>query len=293
MLDYKLLEALAAVVNEGGFDKAAKKLHITQSAVSQRVKLMEEQAGQILVSRVLPPKATAKGKQFLKHYNKVKRLEDDLLTALEVKDTRGFQVISIGLNADSLATWFVPAICELLKTEKVTLDLKVDDQDETHKMLRDGDVAGCISSESSPVQGCSVEYIGTMNYRLAATGAFTKRYFKSGIDEASIKKAPAVIFNRKDDIHHQFLKLFFKRDINDFPIQYVPSSQEFVDFIAQGLGYGMIPDLQGKKIIQCGELKDLVPECHIKVNLYWHRWNLKSRLLDAFSKEIVKKSVIC
>jgi LysR family transcriptional regulator (chromosome initiation inhibitor) len=40
MQDYKLLKALDAVLRDQSFDKAAKRLHITQSAISQRIKLL-------------------------------------------------------------------------------------------------------------------------------------------------------------------------------------------------------------------------------------------------------------
>ena len=293
MFDYKLLEALACVVHEQGFDKASRKLHITQSAVSQRIKLLEDQVGQVLVTRMIPPQATRDGKRLLKHYMQVKSLETDLERTMETKEGKSFQVFPIGINADSLATWFFPAIGRFLKDHKVLLDLKVDDQDETHKMLRNGEVSGCISSEKSSVQGCRVTAIGTMNYRLAATKNFIKQYFPQGFDEQSVKTAPAVIFNRKDDLHDMFFKKAFKKSFKNSPVNYVPSSEKFVRMIMDGLAYGMIPDLQGLEHIRSGLLVDILPSCHIGVKLYWHRWSLKSKLLDDFSRSIVKNGVIC
>ncbi len=293
MFDYKLLEALAGVIHEKGFDKASQKLHITQSAVSQRIKLLEDQAGQVLVTRTIPPRATQDGKRLLKHYLQVKSLEAELKTSMASNADKDFQVFPVGINADSLATWFLPAIQPVLKKNNIVLDLKVDDQDETHKMLRNGDVSGCISSEKSPVQGCRATRIGTMTYRLAASTDFAEHYFKNGIHEKNVKNAPAVIFNRKDDLHDTFFKSYFKTIIKHIPVHYVPSSEKFVQMILDGFAYGMIPDLQGLDHIKSGHLVDLVPSCHIKVNLYWHRWNLNSSLLDQFSRSIVKNAVIC
>ena len=65
-------------------------------------------------------------------------------------------------------TWFYPAVNEFLSREKVLLDLTVDDQDQTRKLLRDGMVMGCISSEPEPVQGCRAARLGTMCYRMLA-----------------------------------------------------------------------------------------------------------------------------
>ncbi|MCG8564843.1 MAG: LysR family transcriptional regulator, partial [Desulfobacterales bacterium] len=138
MLDYKLLQALAMVIQEGGFDKAARHLGLTQSAVSQRIKLLEDQMGHLLVTRTNPPGATAPGKALLKHYIQVQNLEADLETFLTIPDSPENRVLSVGINADSLATWFLPAVRGFLDSHPVVLDLKVDDQDETHQLLRDG-----------------------------------------------------------------------------------------------------------------------------------------------------------
>ena len=209
-----------------------------------------------------------------------------------------FQVFSLGINADSLATWFFPAMTPFIGENRVVLDLKVDDQEQTHKLLRNGEVAGCISSENTPVQGCSVLPIGTMGYRMVAAPEFARVHFPRGFDKGCLETAPAVIYNRRDDLHARFLKNFFHRSapgksVQKIPTHYVPSSEKFVDLILDGLAYGMVPDLQGLVHIQSGRFMDLAPGTHIKVNLYWHRWNLSSRLLDEFSKAIVKNAVIC
>ncbi len=293
MLDYKLLEALGSVIQEQGFDKAAKKLCITQSAVSQRIKTLEEQSGQILVTRTLPPTATSAGQRLVKHYLQVKALEADLRGSSEQKTEGKSTVLAVGVNADSLATWFLPAVTPLLHLENIVLDLKVDDQDQTHKMLRNGEVAGCISSEKSPVQGCRSSFIGTMTYRLAATPQLAETYFLQDLDEERVLKAPAVIFNRKDDLHAIFFKKYYKKPMPRIPAHYIPSSQSFAKMIIEGLAYGMIPDLQGKEHIRSGRLTDLAPKCPVRVNLYWHCWNIKSTLLEQLTRTIVKNAVIC
>ncbi len=298
MLDYKLLQALANVIQEGGFDKAAQRLNLTQSAVSQRIKLLEDQVGKLLVTRTVPPAPTAEGKNLLKHYLQVQSLEADLELSLKPLAGENFQVFALGINADSLTTWFFPAINSFLGENRVLLDLKVDDQEQTHKLLRNGEVSGCISSENTPVQGCSVTPIGTMNYRMVATPKFMGIHFPQGIGKDCLKTAPAVIYNRKDDLHARFLKTYFKKSANQkfiqkIPTHYLPSPEKFVGLILDGLAYGMVPDLQGLAHIKTGQLIDLAPDTHIGVDLYWHRWNLSSQLLDEFSKAIVKNAVIC
>jgi LysR family transcriptional regulator (chromosome initiation inhibitor) len=298
MLDYKLLQALAIVIQEGGFDKAAQLLNITQSAVSQRIKLLEDQLGTLLVTRTVPPAPTHEGKKLLKHYVQVQSLEADLEQSLVPRDREGVQVFALGINADSLATWFFPAITGFLAENRVVLDLKVDDQAQTHKLLKNGEVAGCISAEKIPVQGCSVHPIGTMVYRMMATPEFERAYFPQGFGKNGLETVPAVLYNRRDDLHARFLNANGHGEVLEpgnqkIPIHYVPSSEKFVDLILDGIAYGMVPDLQAAAHIKTGRLVDLVPHFHLKVDLYWHRWNLSSRLLDEFSKAIVKNAVIC
>ncbi len=284
MLDYKLIEAIAMVIKEGGFDKAAKKLNITQSAVSQRIRQLEEQTGRILLKRSTPPVPTTAGSRFLKHFLQVQRLEGDLNAQLKSVSDQKTETLSIGLNADSLETWFVNAVEPFLRKNNVLIDVKVDDQEETHKLLKNGEVAGCISARKTPVQGCTAIHIGIMIYRLVATPDFFHRYFQGGLTLESIKSAPAVIFNKKDNLHSTLLKKIFGQKTEDVPAHYIPSSGKFAEFIVNGYAYGVIPDEQSQELIKNGALVDLSQDNYILVDLYWHCWNIKSELLDAFTK---------
>ena len=290
MLDYKLIEALATVVEEGGFERATQKLHLTQSAVSQRIKLLEEQSGQILLIRSTPPKATAAGQRVLTHYLKVKRLEDDLLDVFDQTTKEDFAVLPIGINDDSLATWFLAAIFPFLQEERVLLDLRADDQEQTQHLLKVGEVIGCISSNEQPIQGCRVDYIGTMNYRLLSTPGYAEKWFPGGLNLESVRHAPAVIFSSKDELHDKMFRRIFQKPPSKIPTHYFPSSERFVDFITLGLAYGMLPDLQSKPLLKSGQLIELAPSCPIPAKLYWHCWNLKSCMLKNFTTNLIKQA---
>jgi LysR family transcriptional regulator (chromosome initiation inhibitor) len=290
MLDYKLIEALAMVIQENGFDKAAQTLHITQSAVSQRIKLLEEQVGQILLARTTPPQATAPGKKLLKHYLQVQRLEQDLADTIAPDAGRGFTTISIGINADSLATWFLEAIHPFLKKNRLVLDIRTDDQDRTHRMLKDGEVVGCISTQARPLQGCRSDLLGRMHYGLVAAPTFIRRWLPAGVTPAAVKQAPAVIFNRKDTLHHKLFQRVFGLVPTDLPTHYIPSSERFADAIAMGLGYGMLPRQQSDPFVHAGGLVELLPEHKVPVDLYWQCWNLKSALLEQFTGQLIREA---
>jgi LysR family transcriptional regulator, chromosome initiation inhibitor len=292
MLDNRLIEALALVVQEGGFDKAARALYITQSAVSQRLKLLEEITGQVLIARTTPPQATLAGKKFLKHYLQVKRLEDDLMGEINETDNKEFTPIALGVNADSLAFWLLEAIHPFLLEEKALLDIRVNDQEQTHRMLKDGEVMGCISSQDQPIQGCRIEYLGRMNYRLMATPEFATRWFPDGLTLKDVRRAPALIFDRNDELLHKLLYQTFEEVPTSIPAHYVPSVEKYAEFIALGHAYGSLPDQQSKPLINTGQMVDLSPDCHVSVKLYWHCWNLKSVVLENLTQNLIRKAKI-
>ncbi|MFH1156224.1 MAG: LysR family transcriptional regulator ArgP [Pseudomonadota bacterium] len=288
MLDYKLIEALAEVVRLGGFEKASRVLNITQSAISQRVRLLEEMTGQVLLVRSTPPVATAAGTRLLRHFLQVRHLEEDLLQDMDPESGQRFESVALGVNADSIATWFLDVVTPFLETERVTLDVRVEDQDQTHSLLRSGHVLGCISSRETPVQGCSIAPLGTMVYRMVAKPDFVARWFPSGVTPEAVANAPLLVFNRKDLLQHTALEQIPGVRPENAPTHYLPSSEKFVDFIRAGLAYGMLPDLQIRDLLSRGLLMDLMPDHPVPVRLYWHCWNLKSAFIRRFSDCLVR-----
>lgn len=288
MLDYKLIEAFAKVVAEGGFERAAKVLFITQSAVSQRIRQLEDQSGQLLLTRTSPPQPTSAGRALLKHYQQVKLLEDGLTAELTASVEQGPTSLAIGINADSLASWFIDSIQPLLRQFKLLIDLRVDDQEQTHMFLRDGEVVGCISNEPKAMQGCRVEFLGVMNYRLLATPEFITCWFPGGLSLAAAEHAPAVIFNRKDRLHYRFLEKNLGGLPTSLPCHQIPAPEQFLQVIAYGFSYGMVPDWQSVALRNSGELQELLPGAAFPVELYWHSWNLQSEPLQTFSAQLVR-----
>lgn len=287
MLDYRLVEAFAVVVSEGGFEKAAKVLHVTQGAVSQRVKLLEEQSGCVLLVRSSPPKPTAAGREMLKHYRQVKQLEEDLSPELG-QESEAFTTLTVGVNADSLATWFFPAVGEYLSMEPVLLDMRVDDQAQTLKLLKDGEVLGCVSDRAKPMQGCRVEYLGDMDYSLYSTPSYKTKWYSDGVTLERAEKAPTLIFNRKDLMHGTILEDLLGAQPRKFTAFYLPSSEKFAPTIAMGHVAGMLPDQQASEYVERGELVDLLPGNVFTVRLHWHCWNLDSGRLSGFTEALVE-----
>lgn len=287
MLDYKLIEAFAIVLQEGGFDRGARKLTLTQSAVSQRIKQLEEHFGQVILLRTNPPQPTEFGKKILRLYNQVSRLEDDFHHDSKVQHDRAFTSLPIGLNADSLATWFYQAARPFLKEHQVVLDLIVDDQEETHRLLREGRVLGCISTRKTAMQGCSASYLGKVTYGLFCSPEFQQQWFSRGVTDEAVQQAPMITYNRKDQLNTHILTRVLGTKPHSFVSFYVPSSEQFIEFIRGGLAYGALPAQQSSLPLQNREIVELAPEQREKVALYWHGWNLDSSLLRALERRLV------
>ncbi len=287
MLDYDQLQALAAVVDHGGFERAARALHLTQSAVSQRVKALEESLGQALVARGSPPAPTGPGQKLLAHYRKVSLLEHDLGQELSGAGCPGLVTLPVGVNADSLATWFWDAVEPFLRREPVALDLVVDDQDRTHELLCKGEVVGCVTTRAEPSQGCLADRLGTMRYLCVATEEFIERWAPRGLDENEAVRAPAMVFNRKDETHARFLAERFGA-APGFPRFHVPSSEGFVEAIARGLAYGLAPEAQAAPLLASGRLREVSPGAHVNIRLYWRRWALRSPMLEGLSAAVIE-----
>ncbi|QFU23067.1 LysR family transcriptional regulator ArgP [Shewanella eurypsychrophilus] len=277
MLDYAHLRALSIVVSEGGFERAAKVLCITQSAVSQRIKQLEERVGQALVIRSTPVEATPTGKRLLRHFSQVELLESELRVEMDVDDPNLPTIVKIAVNADSLATWFLPALCEVFKRHQWLLELVVDDESYTHNLLKNGEAVGCVTTTKRPLAGCSSEYLGDMEYLCVATPEFIQRFFPITVSQASLELAPAVVFSTKDKLHEKYLNKYFKMKAGSWREHKIPSSESFLDAILQGLGYGLVGHLQAEPLLEKGLLIEITPNKRKRVPLYWQHWNIKAK----------------
>ncbi|WP_299792703.1 LysR family transcriptional regulator ArgP [uncultured Shewanella sp.] len=277
MLDYAHLRALSIVISEGGFDRAAKVLCISQSAVSQRIKQLEERVGQALVIRSTPVEATPMGKRLLRHYSQVQLLESELSVEMDADDPKLPTIVKIAVNADSLATWFLPALCEVFKRHQWLLELIVDDESYTHNLLKNGEAVGCVTTTKEPLAGCSSEYLGEMEYLCVATPEFIDEYFPVTISQTSLEKAPAVVFSTKDKLHEKYLGRYFNMTPGSWREHKIPSSESFLDAIIQGLGYGLVGHLQAEPLLEKGILKEVTPGKRKRVPLYWQHWNIKAK----------------
>lgn len=291
-MDYRQLQALAAVIDAGGFDKAAQRLYLTQSAISQRIRQLEEQLGEAVLLRGPPLQPTVLGQRLLRHQRQVALLRDELFAELSPELDRQPLKLAIGLNADSLATWFLDAVAAVLDEGALQLDLRVADQAETHKLLRDGEVLGCISDSDKAMQGCQCILLGAMRYRPLATPAFIRRYLPDGLCAEALLAAPAVEFNAVDALVRDYLRAFWCCEQPPQMCHRVPSPEGYQTLIERGQAWGMLPDLQSHAFVDSRGLQPLDATHWLDVPLYWHVWSLHAKRLDRLTEQLRAHAVL-
>ena len=286
--DYKLLSALAEIIEVQGFDLAAKNLFISQSAISQRIKLLEENVGQPILIRTQPIELTAVGAQLLAHYKKVKQLESELLPELLPEKPIKPIKISLAVNADSIATWFIKAVAGVLNRHLIELNLVIEPADRTLEKLRSGEATGAVSVDNKPLKGYRAFELGNMNYYLVASPSFRDKYFPEGVTKKSLIMAPAISYDPKDDMHTQFIAKHFDLASSEYYCHSVKSSEAFVELAKQGVAYCLVPELQIRNELATGELVKLCTEKVLVETLYWHSWVLVKGVNKQISQEIIE-----
>ncbi|WP_077035518.1 LysR family transcriptional regulator ArgP [Pelomonas sp. KK5] len=282
-LDSAGLDCLAALADERSFERAAQRLSVTQSAVSQRLRSLEAQVGQLLVVRSRPLRLTEAGKVLLRFARQLQALRTDVARELGAR-TAPNERIPIAVNADSLATWVPPALDPVVQAglkEGFGLELIVDDQDFTHEWLRQGEVLGCVSTVRQALRGCTVTPLGVMRYVAVASPAFMRERLPRGLDAGNFSSTPFLVFNRKDDSQALWVTKAFGVRAPRLMERYVPSSEAYVRAACMGWGVGVAPELQLRPLIESGQLVALRPELSIDVALYWHQWKLMADQVSA------------
>jgi LysR family transcriptional regulator (chromosome initiation inhibitor) len=295
MLDYTSLSAVAVVVREGSFERAARALNVTPSAISQRVKQLEERLGGVLIVRGQPCTATEMGRLICRHVEQVGMLEHELhgslprLAPKQAADAKVRVTIRVAVNADSLGTWFVGAMAAFLGADHALLDVAIDDQEHTQEWLRAGDVLAAVTADAQAVQGCDSVALGKLKYCAVASPRYVERYFPDGVTADALAVAPSLRFNRKDRLQAQWARGICRKEV-DIPSHWLPSTQAFIDASVAGIGWGMNPRSLVAAHLRDGSLVELVPGRLLSVPLYWQHTRLQMPMLARLTRAVINAS---
>ncbi|MFF5483292.1 LysR family transcriptional regulator ArgP [Streptomyces sp. NPDC012935] len=282
------VRTLLAVVDEGTFDAAAAALHVTPSAVSQRVKALEQRTGRVLLVRTKPVRPTESGAVVVRFARQLARLERDARAELGMSGAGDATRVSIAVNADSLATWFLAALTRVRKEPQLCFELRREDESRTATLLREGLVMAAVTSSPDPVAGCSVRPLGRMRYLAAASPEFTERHLGGSLGDALVR-APVMSFDRSDDLQDSFVRRLRHTRTGASPLRHhVPTSEGFLSAVIAGLGWGLIPEAQAEPLLEAGRLVQLAPDRPLDVPLYWQQWKLDSPALAAVTEAVTE-----
>jgi len=289
MIDHHLIQAVAAVVREGSFEAAARALKVTPSAISQRVKLIEERLGSVLVVRGQPCTATETGARLCRHAELMGALEAELHRDLPQLAQAGMAPgpasLRIAVNSDSLGTWFIGAMARFGREDPTLLDLAVDNEDHTADALRRGRVLGAVTSLASPVQGCRSRRLGALRYLATASPAFVAQHLGDGLDVEAFARAPSFKFDGRDELQSMWVRRLLRRDV-PLPAHRMPATQASVDAALAGIGWGMHPESLVREHLRAGRLVELVPDTPIDVALYWQSARLPVPALERLGRAV-------
>ena len=284
--DYDSLVVLAAVVRTGSFEAAANSLNVTQSAVSQRIKQLEEKVGSILVQRGRPCVATDDGLLLCQHVEQVTLLQHELGEQLASRgSTPGSASVSlrIAVNSDSLATWFPEVIQRAQDELNLLLEIVPDDQEFTEERLRSGDALAIVTSNNKPIPGCMSVPLGAMDYMAVASRAYVARHMKDGVNQMAVSKAPSIQFDRKDTLPQQWMMLAYGTT-NKLTSHYIPSYEGHLLACQRGIGWAMMPSVTVEPLVHAGELIELVQNIRVRTPLHWQSRSQSSSILTRLSE---------
>ena len=284
------VQAFIAVIEETSFDAAAKRLAVTPSAISQRIKTLEDRIGQLLVIRQSPCQPTPAGEKLLAKVKPMALLETEVMSEFVPQASTQAKRFTLAVNEDSLSTWLIPTLTALHQQHGHLFDLCVDDQDYTLDYVKNGTAIGALTSEKTPLQGCTCHRLGNMRYYAVASPQFAKRYFANGLTPQAFIQAPLIAYNRKDPLQHRFMEKVTHQALSPNNIHFMPNSSGLVTAATQHMGWCMVAEGLLGDAIKHQQLVYLAPEMWLDEPLYWQHAAVQSKLLDRVTNALFDAS---
>ncbi len=288
MVDYRGIEALAKIIEIGNFGLAAEQLHISQSAISQRLKILQNYYGDPLLIREPFYKTTNLGEILISHYRKVQSLEGDLSNI--INNTSAMSAISIVINRDSLETWFSNIIYNSSILQEYRVEIITDDQEHTVEYLKNGIASICLTVQKDPITNCKSEFLGCMRYVLVASQDFRNKYFKDDNHRQNLLTAPALVYDRKDNLHTKYLEKFFAIESQTPLLHTIPSVHGFKEMVCRGFAYALIPELDVRGELRENELINLYPDKIWNMPVFMHSWQFGRKQYNSIVRFIAQQA---
>lgn len=266
MIDLKNIETFVWVAQLGGFGLAAQRLHTTQSAVSQRIEVLERDLGVRLLDRhprrVAP---NAKGRELLPYAEQMLRLRGEMLKAAGSSEVfRGH--IRLGVAETIVHTRLIRLVEQLRATyPSITLDIEVD----ISKNLRDNLLAGNLDIVLllGAVIEPNVRNLDYVRYPLAWVASPRLALPPQSMRLDQLAQFPVITYSKETRPYMVIRDMFLRAGVTDFKIYGNTSLSTIVRLCAEGIGVSVMPpavigrELENKELtlidVAGGELPDL------------------------------------
>ena len=139
-------------------------------------------------------------------------------------------------------------------------------------------------------RGCRVLPLGAMHYIAVAAPGFAAQHLPGGLSRRNFKNLPFLSSNRKDDMQRVFVARALGLKTVGLRQLFVPNSEAQVRAVAAGWGVGVVPELLARPFLADGRLVNVAESQVLRVDLYWHCWNLQSALLSQLSSAMLSSA---
>ena len=241
-MDLRQLEIIRAIAETGSFTAAGEKLHVSQSAISRQILILEDELGEPVFHRIgRRIRITAAGESLLQLSHRVFRDLQDTVSV--ISDTREALRGSIGLVGGMTVCLYVfPRLLAEVRRIHPSLDMRVTvgSTQRSIEMLRTG--GGHLGLLTLPIEASDLVSVPLLQEELLlVTYPSHPLAAQKQIVPADLEKQPFVLFET-GSITRRIVEEFFGRERISPPVIMETENVEIIKaMVRSGLGISIIP----------------------------------------------------
>jgi DNA-binding transcriptional LysR family regulator len=260
-MNIRQIESFYWIATLGSFSAAAKRLFITQSAISSRILALEEELGALLERGGRRFKLTAKGADLFENAQKLLDLMSDIQgSAAGERKMRG--TVRLGVVNSIAHTWLPRLVQELdRKYPMVDVDLQIDVSAGLESMLSSRDLDLVISVRRITGRGMKCDFL--CRYPVAWVASSALALPKEPIRLADLARHRLMTYERGAVLHRTIADLFRRRGVWPLRLSGSNSVAAMVEIALTGVGICAIPAPVVATHIAAGQLRILRTEADL------------------------------
>lgn len=294
-MNFQHLKTFCAVLSEKSMTAASQKLFLTQPAVSQQIRNLEEELGAVLLVRgVRQVKATPQGQILYEYAHRILNLVEQSKIAIQTVSAEVSGVLRIG-TLNSIGLYLIGPIFELFlkSNSSVRLQLRYAEGADVIKMLENGAVDAAIlphaeNEYGSDPEDCQKEPIGADEMWLV--GSLKDRKLPTSILLKDYGQRPIVHLTQEYTGFEKLLtKELKKRGVTVHPVFESSNVGTLKRMIESGLGWGFLPAHSVRKQVSTGRMQRIQIEdfsYYLDMYCYFPKTLKVAKNLEVFLKAV-------